>query len=446
MTKGNQQQNFGMRLLVGSATLVLAVVAAAAMLGSRSVGAAPQSAPTVKLRTLYQFQGASSGDGAVPGAGVIVDEQGNLYGTTEYGGTATCDTGSLAGCGTMFKVDPTGKETFVFSFDGTNGFYPQGSLIKDASGNLYGTTADGGGNGFPDGPGNVFKIDKKGQETVLYAFTGYPDDGSAPGAGVTFDADGNLYGTTSEGGANCGSCGTVFEVDRAGKETVLYTFTDGASGHSPTSRLIRDAQVNLYGTTLRGAGAGDCGTVFKLDTVGNLTVLHTFEGNPDGCNPSRGVIPDAAGNLYGTTDNGGSSPECSHGCGVVYKLDPTGKETILHMFTPGGEDEDGSTPYAPPTLGRDGNLYGTTFEGGGSSNCSPAYNGCGTVYKIDKNGNETILYHFTGGADGAIPLGWLVPDGKGHVFGTASAGGNTSECSGNHNRASGCGTVFEITP
>ena len=334
MTKRNQQHSFVIRVLVGSATLVLAVVAAAAMIGSRSVGAMLQTAPTVKFRTLYKFTN-KNGDGAQPLAGVNVDPDSNLYGTTYSGGlNRQCDE---LGCGTVFKLDPTGKETFVYSLGNENGASPHASLISDGKGNFYGAASGGGSGGAAAGV--VFRMDKTGKETVLYNFTG-GSDGDQPWAGVILDPEGNLYGTTWRGGSS--DHGTVFEVNTGGQETVLYSFpleSNGAEpsgGAEPASRLIRDANGNLYGTTVYGGAATPiaCGVVFKLDTAGNETVLHTFVNSPDGCYPGGGMIPDASGNLYGTTGDGGNYSHCPEklGCGIVFKLDPNWSgDHILHI-------------------------------------------------------------------------------------------------------------------
>ena len=198
----------------------------------------------------------------------------------------------------------------------------------------------------------MYKLEPSGQETVLYSFTGGAD-GSGP-SGVVRDAEGNLYGTTWQGGA--AKAGVVFRVDPAGNEAVLYTFTGHADGAFPLGGVIRDSAGNLYGTTSGGGTAAHAGVVYKLDAAGNYTVLYSFTGGDDGDSPQSGVTRDSAGNLYGTTYRGGAA-----GAGVVYKLDTAGNETVLHSFTGGA---DGSTPYAGVILDSAGNLYGTTFYGG----------------------------------------------------------------------------------
>ena len=301
---------------------------------------------------LYSFTG-TGGDGSGP-TGVVLDAQGNLYGTTNGGGAF--------GAGTVFKVDTSGNETVLYSFAGSpDGASPVAGVVLDAQGNLYGTTNGGGAYGA----GTVFKVDTTGAETVLYSFHGA--SGTYPLGGVVLDAQGNLYGTTIGGGAY--GLGTVFKVDTTGAETVLYSFTHGTDGQQPHAGVVLDAQGNLYGTTYFGgylecpadAPLG-CGTVFKLDTTGQFTVLHAFGGRGDGFFPLGDLALDVQGNLYGTcfegpADNGG----------MVFALYTSGTYTVLHIFTrtksgiaPGGWDLETGV-----TLGAQGNLYGTTHIGGG---------------------------------------------------------------------------------
>jgi uncharacterized repeat protein (TIGR03803 family) len=317
-----------------------------------------------KETVLYSF--TDGADGATPYASVIRDAGGNLYGTTSAGGLRTCNNGN--GCGTVFKLDTTRKITVLHTFTGSrDGSIPMGRLVRDTAGNLYGTT-EFGGSSIGSGSGIVFKLNSTGKETVLHRFTGGADGGE-PVAGLIRDSGGNLYGTTGGGGSF--GWGTVFKLDTAGKETVLYSFTDGADGATPYGSVIRDAAGNLYGTASMGgaieACAGGCGTVFKLDTSGKLTVLYTFTGD-DGRSPYAGVIRDPAGNLYGTTRSGGNGGTFSPG--TVFKLDATGKETVLHNFVGG---TDGADPVAGLIRDAAGNLYGTTPDGGA---------GAGIVFKI----------------------------------------------------------------
>jgi uncharacterized repeat protein (TIGR03803 family) len=295
-----------------------------------------------KKKALYNFTG-TGGDGAFPEYGTLVrDSSGNLYGTTAAGGIR--DQFCMFSCGTVFKVDASGKETVLYSFTGTggDGYGPWAGLVRDSAGNLYGTTPYGGAYNW----GTVFKVDPTGKETVLYSFTG-GSDGGYPWAGLVRDAKGNLYGTTL--------FGTVFKVDPTGTLTVLYTFTGPPDGLGPQAGLIRDSAGNLYGTTY-GGGTGGYGTVFKINPQGQETVLYSFTGGVDGGRPRRSsLVRDSTGNLYGTTWLGGSSD-----FGVVFKLDTTGTETVLHSFS----GSDGKIPYGTLALDKAGNLYGTTYEGG----------------------------------------------------------------------------------
>jgi uncharacterized repeat protein (TIGR03803 family) len=284
--------------------------------------------------------------------------------------------------GLSFIATPAAQaQTFVtlYTFTGlSDGGNPYGSLIRDAKGNLYSTTYSGGASGH----GTVFKLHGL-KETVIYSFTATHGDGSGPSAGLIQDEAGNFYGTTTYGGRpgcsfNLG-CGTVFKVDRAGKETVLYSFTGGADGASPVAGLIRDTAGNLYGTTFY-ATSSSSGTVFKLNTAGKITVLYTFDSQ---AYPYASLIRDSRGHLYGTT--WGDGIYC--GCGTVYELRGH-KETVLYSF--GQFVQDGVSPYARLIRDAEGNLYGTT-EAGGSYFCG---NGCGTVFKLDKIGTATYLHTF----------------------------------------------------
>ncbi len=337
---------------------------------------------------LHDFSGS---DGAYPYlATLITDAAGNFYGTTWYGGDLSCEGGE--GCGTVFKVDSVGNETVLHKFEAQNdGQFPFSSLVLDPTGILYGTTSSG----FGYGPnGLVFAVNSTtGAESVIYQFGGAPD-GSYPEAGMVRDSNGNLYGTTAFGGsgAGCGidGCGTVFELSPSGsswKETILYSFQGGNDGELPEA-LIRDSAGSLYGATNVGGGAScyngaGCGTVFKLSPNSNgswtETVLYRFTGFPgnDGAYPYGQLVIDAAGNLYGTTDLGGGSSACQgvvpNGCGTVFRIDPTGKETILHKFGL----TDGAYPYAGLTLDpATSTLYGITASGGGP--------GQGVVFTISR--------------------------------------------------------------
>jgi uncharacterized repeat protein (TIGR03803 family) len=340
---------------------------------------------------LYSFSGGL--DGGYPEGGVIIDSAGNLYGTTEYGGAPYR--------GVVFKVDTAGNETVLYTFSGeTDGNQPLSGLFRDSSGNLYGTTYSGGASGA----GVVFKVDTLGNETVLYSFTG-GDDGGSPWAGVILDASGNIYGTTAFGGTD--NAGVVYKLDTTGHETVLHSFTFGADGGEPLSGVVRDSAGDLFGTTFSG-GSGGAGVVYKLNTSGHETKLYSFTGGADGKFPSwAGVIRDSSGNFYGTTANGGTA-----NAGVVFKLDTSGNETVVYSF-PGTAD--GGDPYGGVVRDSAGNFYGTTQSGGAS--------GSGMVYKLDTSGHETVLYTFTGGADGSQPYAGVVLDSAGNLYGTTYMGG-----------------------
>jgi len=375
--------------------------------GTASIGGTTQYGGVVyKLDTtghqtvLYNF--TIGPDGGGPEAGVIRDEAGNIYGTTGGGGTASD--------GVVYKLDPSGNETVLYTFTGgAGGSYPNAGVIRDSAGTLYGAAIGGG----PANAGVVFKLDTAGNDTVLYTFPGSVD-GSYPQAGVVRDSSGNLYGTygtTFEGGVV--NKGVVYKLDSAGHQTVLHTFT-GPDGQNPNAGVIRDSAGNLYGTTFSGgAGYGispTFGVVYKLSASGQLTVLHSFTG-PDGSNPQAGVIRDSAGNLYGTTYQGGAS-----NAGVVFKLDPSGQETVLYSFTNG---HDGAFPEAGVIRDAAGNLYGTTHQGGSSLNW-------GVVYKVDATGHETVLHDFISRLDGRFPVAGLIRDSAGNLYGTARQGGTSN--------------------
>jgi uncharacterized repeat protein (TIGR03803 family) len=237
------------------------------------------------------------------------------------------------------------------------------------------------------------------------------------------DGKGGFFGTANGGGAD--RLGTVFALSKAGALTVLHTFAGGSDGDAPIAGLIADKAGNLYGTTkLGGAGCSGfgCGTVYEIAADGTGTVLYAFTGGSDGGNPVGGLIADAAGNLYGTTEFGGSGKGCGGtGCGTVFRLAPGGALTVLYTFTGGS---DGAQPVASLIKDAKGNLYGTTLFGG---------TGYGVAFKIAARGKERVLHSFTNGDDGAYPWGALFKDGEGSVVSTASGGGSTD-----------FGTVFRI--
>jgi uncharacterized repeat protein (TIGR03803 family) len=389
---------------------------------------APRASAAI-YSVLYAFGGP---DGANPQAPVLIDSAGNVYGTTTFGGLNQCCLGSCppptnSPCGVVFKIDPTGKESVLHAFTGypVDGSNPYSALILDDGGNLYGTTSAGGPPGIcaPNGCGTVFKVTSSGQETMLYGFKGGAN-GSSPGTGLLRDAAGNLFGTTQYGGlTSCiFGCGTVFKLDAAGTHSILYHFTGGADGGQPRAGLIWNAG-NFFGTTLAGGFAAaapcyntGCGVVFKMSTAGKETVLHMFTGVDDGSDPANRLIIDSAGTLYGADDSGGL------GGGVVFELRPGGEFITLDLFGLQASD----IGAQPNSLIRDskGNLYGTTTYGGASS-C-----GCGLVFKLSPAGEETVLYTFQGGEDGAYPYAGLAADAAGNLYGTTLYGGNTGGACG----------------
>src|SRR5208283_3599340 len=362
--------------------------------GAGGAGVVYKLDPSGNETVVYALQGAAGGQYPA-GAGVIYGSDGNLYGTTFYGG--------VKGHGVVYQLDGEGDETVLYNFDllTASGFgQPTGGVIRDSAGNLYGATFIGQTDvGY--GPGVVYKLDTTGHATVLHNFSNGAD-GGYPNS-VIRDSKGNLYGTASGGGAS--GAGVVFKIDTSGNETVLYSFSGGPDGGYPYGgSLLLGPKRDLYGTTTYG-GASGAGVVFKIDTSGNETVLYSFSGGPDGGYPLAGLIRDSAGNLYGTTQGGGAS-----GAGVVFKVDTSGNETVLYSFTGGA---DGGYPLGGVIRDSAGNLYGTT-NGGGAS-------GAGVVFKVDTSGNETVLYSFTGGADGGYPL-WVVlaRDSAGNLYGTTA--------------------------
>lgn len=431
---------------------------------------------------LHTFTGGS--DGALGGYHLVSDSAGNLYGTTLGGGNNStgCEVFTdVVGCGTVFELTPSGTETVLHVFTGgKDGGVPLGGVVLDPAGNLYGTTLFGGDKRpevchavgiYAAGCGVVYKLapTRHGswKYTVLYTFTG-GTDGSEPWGNLILDAAGNLYGTTTIGGNdNCAAdptygCGVVFMLaPGAGgpwTESVLYTFSGGSDGGDPYGALTFDPQGNLYGTTQFGGDNScfspyGCGVVFQLTPTpsGPWTeaVLHAFTGAPDGALPfNTRVTLDASGNVYGTTASGGDTTRyyCRHqnpaGCGVVFELaQGTWAETVLHAFTDG---RDGGLAWAPVIFDSSGNLYGVTEEGGRRDpSCTYEQAGCGVVFKMTAAGQgpptESVLYSFTGGADGRGPDTNLLLDSAGNLYGTTYAGGDDS-C----NPPYGCGVVFEL--
>jgi len=391
------------RQQVASAALAFAVVFVFGIVTTRS-------AQAQTFTVLHNFTG--SPDGSLPYGSLIRDQAGTLYGTTETGGAS--------GAGTVFKVSKSGTLTVLYSFTGgSDGANPFAGLLRDAAGNFYGTTANGGTSGV----GTVFKLSKSGKETVLHSFAGGTTDGCYPYGGLLQDTAGNFYGTTEVCGAS--GVGTVFKLSKTGKETILHSFAGGSSdGEFPSfTSLLMDTSGNLYGVAEQG-GTYNQGVVYKLNKAGKLTVLYSFAGGTtDGCDIFGTPAMDADGNLYGTANACGSAH-----VGMVWKVSKKGKETVLHNFTAGSAD--GAEPVAGVIMDAKGNLYGSTYQGGSAN--------LGTVYKLNKKGTVTLLHTFTG-ADGDYLYAGVLRDAAGNLYGTTIYGGSGHECNNS------CGTVWQIT-
>jgi uncharacterized repeat protein (TIGR03803 family) len=381
----------------------------------------------------------TTAEGVSPVLGLVFDSAGNLYGVASEGGGTNA--------GTVFELIPSGSswtEKTIYRFKGsTDGATPLGSLIVDSSGNLYGTTNLGGTKGV----GTVFELRPNGAtwtKTILHNFGG-ARDGEFPSAGLAMDASGNLYGTTEGGGAfgngqnNVG--GTAYKLAPRGgtwTETVIHSFGSGTDGAVPRSNLTLDTSGNLYGTSTQG-GAKTFGAVFKISPQSGggwkESVLHSFNpGNfEDGDGPVAGVIFDNAGNLYGTTTSGGEQDG-----GVVFELSPAGgtwTETILASFEQPFYQP--SALYTGLVLDKAGNLYGATLRGGNFVSASETFFN-GTVFELTPSGHNwkyTTLFFFDG-THGAVPgIGALVLDSSNNLYGATQAGGANKN-----------GVVFKITP
>jgi uncharacterized repeat protein (TIGR03803 family) len=428
------------KLSLGLAATLAIFFTALLMLGT------PAAAQTEQA--LHNF--SDSGDGAAPTASLISDSSGNLYGTTSSGGAA------YQNLGAVFEVTPVAgggwTETLLYSFSGdTDGVWPIGGLVRDGTGNLFGTTAYGGGESATycgqGGCGTVFELSPAAgggwTEKVLHRFSHNGKDGVVPYASLVVDAVGNLYGTTLTGGAY--DEGTVFELTRKSggwAENVLHSFKNNVEdGQVPESSLLFDTAGNLYGTTANG-GAHNYGTVFELSRKSGggwaEKILHSFNDNgTDGFTPAAGLILDAAGNLYGTTAAGGSSKSCVNfqlpTCGTVFevarKAGGVWLEKVLYDFD---ADTSGANPlFGSLVVDAAGDLYGTTSQGG--------YSSSGTVFELtraaDGGWTETTLHLFGSGADGQNPDAGLIFGADGNLYGTTFTGGTGFQ-----------GTVFEITP
>jgi uncharacterized repeat protein (TIGR03803 family) len=365
--------------------------------------------PAQTVKSLYSFEGS---DGRYPYAGLVQGTDGDFYGTTPSGGTKDY--------GTIFKITSSGKSTTLRNFNGADGANPYAGLVQAADGNFYGTTSLGGPrrSACATGCGTVFKITPSGKLTTLHRFD--YTDGYEPYAGFVQGTDGDFYGTTAGGGtkAVCGAggCGTVFKITPSGKLTTLHSF-DKTDGNSPQAGLVQGTDGNFYGTTvLGGARKGvSYGTVFKMTLSGKLTTLHSFTGpRKGGAYPYGGLVQATNGDFYGTTEGGGANA-----VGTVFRITPSGKLTTLHSFdfNKKGQDGEGVEPYAGLVQGTDRDFYGTTHGDHGD----------GTIFKITLSGKLTKLWSFDS-TDGATPHAGLVQGTDGNFYGTTQYGGSNDAC------------------
>jgi uncharacterized repeat protein (TIGR03803 family) len=395
--------------------------------------------------TLHKFAGYPT-DGSLPLAGLVQGTDGNFYGTTNAGGgnsggNSCNDIISLGlGCGTVFKITPTGTLTTLYSFcsqaNCTDGYNPRAALIQGANGDFYWATFYGGTNAY----GTVFRITPTGTFISLYSFCSVSDcaDGAYPSAGMIQAANGDFYGTTYSGGGNSDcevefGCGTVFSITPSGTLTTLHSFvsTDGSGPEG----LIQATNGTFYGTTAIG-GANGAGTVFTITASGRLTTLYSFcsQANcTDGSRPGAGLVQGTNGDFYGTTTGGGAHGES----GTVFEITPGGTLTTLHSF----DGADGYYPDVALVLASNGDLYGTTFYGGPPPRCLGG--SCGTVFGITPSGTFATRYTFCSQIlcmDGTGPEG-LIQATNGTFYGTTQAGGTTDngDCFGE-----ACGTVFSL--
>jgi uncharacterized repeat protein (TIGR03803 family) len=409
--------------------------------------------PAQTFRTLHSFDGT---DGAGPLAALVQATDGNLYGTTQVGGANdTCNSVPFDGCGTFFKITLGGTLTTLYSFcsqsgcpDGAN---PSAGLVQATSGNLYGTTSYGGANYY----GMVFKITLGGTLTTLYSFCSESDCTDGEFAhGLVQATNGNFYGTTYGGGANSCiigvtdyGCGTFFKITPSGTLTTLYSFCSQSGctdGEFPLLGLVQATNGNFYGTTV-GGGAQDWGTVFKITPSGTLTTLYSF-CSQIGC--TDGETPQA-GLVQATDGNfyGTTTYGGAYGSGTVFKITPGGTLTTLYSFCSQSHCPDGCYPIGSLVQATDGNLYGTTY-GGGANSCTLFFTlGCGTVFKIAPSGTLTTLHSFcsqTDCADGLYPEAGLVQATDGNFYGTTFEGGANDSCV-SMGANGGCGTVFSLS-
>ena len=416
-------------------TSARASVIASAIVFMLTIAATP-AAQAQTFNLLHTFTGGI--DGTSPASGVTMDRAGRLYGTTQYGGSI--------GLGSVYQLTRKGSgwvNNPIYSFNGNatnDGSYPLSGLTVGPDGSFYGTTREGGGGCAQSnhGCGTVYSLRPAAaacktalcpwSETVIYRFAGGSDGANPQYANLVFDAAGNLYGTTSSGGAS--GLGTVYQLTPSNggwTESVLYSFAGGSDGSQPWGGVIFDQADKLYGTTYEGGGGCNgfgCGTVFELTPSGSgwtESVLYSFQGKSDGGNSFAGLVADPSGNLYGSTAFGGSGAG-----GAVFELSPSkGSWTFTVLYGLDG----GEGPNCSLIIDAAGNLYGTASQDGG---------GFGIAFRLSPGGSgwtATTLHNFSGGYDGALPLGSPLLDANGNLYGTAYDYGANDD-----------GTVWEISP
>jgi uncharacterized repeat protein (TIGR03803 family) len=468
----------------------------------------PSTGNTWTENVLHNFA-AGGNDGWQPSANLIFDSAGNLYSTTDNGGAPKCT--KTGGCGTVFELSPSSggrwTEQILYTFGNAdeNDVQPQ-DILFDSSGNIYGTTFEGGGELCC---GSAFKLTLSSGHwtgTIFYTFSGLKQQGYYPNNDIVLGPAGQIYGTTQYGGPT-GQNGTVFELTPNGTgytQSTLYGFPF-ADGSRPETGLVADASGNFYGTTLLGGGA-DVGSAFKLSPSGSESLLYSFSGTSDNGNNSvfpSSLILDTAGNLYGAAEETGTrqygsifelSPAAhgtytekkvdslsgvidhplgnlifdksgnlygtaldggANGFGAVFELTPqadgTWKQTVIYSFA--GYPVDGSNPATGLIFDSAGNLYGNTSKGGSSANCLGVARqpvGCGMIFELQPASGgawtEKMLYSFVGEpGDGALPAGNLIIDGNGNLFGATTLGGVKSKNCPEGQTPGGCGTVFELS-
>lgn len=430
-----------MKMVFSSIILGASLVGCAAQQGPSLPQALPLSSSASAQRiplarsyeVLHRFQSFSDGAGPLTGLTYV---DGTFYGTTYYGAAFKSKYGNDNG--TIFSMSKLGatKTLYRFASKRDDGLQPKGDLVS-FNGELYGTTSAGG----VANRGTVYSVTAAGAEKVLRSFYG-GTDGGIPDSGLIV-VKGTFYGTTYAGGDYSGcyqdeGCGTVYSFTPSGRKTILHSFAGGSDGTSPAAALI-DVNGTLYGTTESGgdscAISGGCGTVFSITLSGKETVLHTFKGGSDGAFP-RAPLINVNGVLYGTTSEGGSTcPQEGEGCGTIFSITPSGKEKVLYAFKGGA---DGLDPVAG-LIAVNGDLYGTTYSGGGSG-CVLNL-GCGIVFAVTTGGSEKIVHVFTGdyGSNGGQPSARLI-DVHSVLYGTTFYGGG-KQC-----YYDGCGVVFAVRP